>query len=74
MSTGQAQKRLLRSDARKRQVQLESLSRREVILDENGHAWQSDGYGLWYRAYDGDGISSYELAQLSGPSKVLEGK
>lgn len=43
-----------------------------VIIDSNGDAWQKSGYlGDWYRAYDGDGVSSFHLAQR-GPVDLLK--
>ena len=45
-----------------------------VIIDSFGNAWQKSGYlGRWYRAYDGDGLSSFEVAQR-GPVTFLQGE
>lgn len=56
------------------QIQLDKLEARSVILDRDGDAWQAGGVGsvgmFWYRAYGGEGISSFELAQR-GPIKVV---
>ncbi|GGH34075.1 hypothetical protein [Microbacterium album] len=45
---------------------------RAVIIDEYGHAWQKSAYlGFWYRAFDGDGISAFELAQRAGKPRQV---
>ena len=74
MSTGLRQKAVLRTDVRKRQTRLDELPDGTVITDESGHAWQYGGRGYWYRAFDGDGFVSYDLAQRVGKFKVMEAK
>jgi hypothetical protein len=57
----------LRRDLVRRQVGLDALGDRAVVIDEHGDAWQKSGYlGLWYRAFDGDGVDSFALAQRVG--------
>jgi hypothetical protein len=53
----------LRPDLARVQKKLDSLPFKSVIIDKDGQAWQYGFPGYWYRAYDGDGISSFELAQ-----------
>lgn len=65
-------KGLLRPDLQKTQMRLDGLPPGEVIIDQFGHAWQS-GRTHWYRAYDGDGLSSFELAQCVGEFEVVGG-
>lgn len=63
---------VLRTDLARHQKQLDKLKRRAVILDAHGCAWQ-ESRGCWYRAFDGEGISSFELAQNVGRVTVLTG-
>lgn len=43
-----------------------------VIVDKYGDAWQKSGYlGYWYRAFDGDGLDSFALAQRAHPVKLV---
>lgn len=54
-----------------RHRKLDSLNPGSVILDERGHAWQSDSC-YWYRAYGDDSmVSSYDLAQSIGAITVI---
>lgn len=54
-----------------RHRKLDSLNPGSVILDEHGHAWQSDTC-YWYRAYGDDSmVSSYDLAQMIGAVVVV---
>lgn len=58
------------------QRRLDTLTDRAVIVDSHGDAWQhgsvgSHDYGHWYRAYDGEGRSSWEAAQIIGPDFVV---
>lgn len=67
----------LRPDIHKTQVLLDSLEAGAVIVDRYGHAWQYGGgmgsgeAGYWYRAYDGEGTSSFFLAQAAESVTVL---
>lgn len=65
----------LRGDLAKAQKQLDGLPNGSVIIDRNGDAWQYGSVGRdvawWYRAYDGDGISSFQLAQRAEIVKVV---
>lgn len=54
----------LRPDLHKLQVKLDSLPERSVVLDSHGDAWQQ-GSDYWYRAFDGEGRSSFEVAQIA---------
>jgi hypothetical protein len=54
----------LRPDLHKTQVKLDSLPPRSVVLDQNGDAWQM-GSDYWYRAFEGNGQSSFEVAQIA---------
>lgn len=61
----------LRSDLQRAWTILDKAPDRAVIIDSNGDAWQKSGYlGDWYRAFDGDGISPFFLAQR-GPVELL---
>lgn len=53
----------LRPDLQKTWEQLEKLPPRSVVVDEFGDVWQSGGYGYWYRAFDAEGITPFEMAQ-----------
>lgn len=59
-----------RPDIHRAQVALDELPHGAVVIDKYGHAWQS-ARGIWYRAFDGDGMSSWDIATL-GPFKPLE--
>lgn len=53
---------------------LDELPPRSIVTDTQGDVWQQgtvidDGY--WYRAYDGEGRSSWEAAQWMGPRIVV---
>lgn len=62
------------------QIALDMLPSGSVVLDRNGHAWQSSGAGgggagsvsaYWYRSYGDDNqVTSWELAQ-SGPCHLM---
>ena len=55
----------------RRHIKLDSLNPGSVILDERGHAWQSDDY-YWYRSYGDDSmVSSWDLAQMIGAVVVV---
>ena len=67
--------KLLRSDLQRSWGALERLPDGAVVVDEFGAAWQQGvlrGRGFWYRAFDGDGISAFELAQR-GKFRVIGG-
>ena len=61
----------LRSDLQRTWEQLENLPAHAVVLDAHGHAWQKAGLGYWYRAFDGNGLSSYEVAQSAETVTVM---
>lgn len=64
---------MLRPDLQRSHIAMDSLPDRAVVIDGDGSAWQKSGYlGLWYRAFDGNGTSSFEVAQR-GPVRVVEG-
>lgn len=47
--------------AEREQIKLDALPSRSVVLDANGHAWQTDGI-YWYRAFGDDSmIGSWEM-------------
>lgn len=54
-----------------RHRKLDSLNPGSVVLDEQGHAWQSDRT-YWYRAYgDSSMVSTWDLAQSIGAVIVV---
>lgn len=62
----------LRPDLQRKWEELDDALDRAVIIDKRGDAWQKSAYlGYWYRAYDGDGISSYQLAQNADGARFL---
>ncbi|MCZ4066485.1 hypothetical protein O1W71_02225 [Microbacterium sp. H37-C3] len=63
----------LRADLQRNHVNLDKLGDRAVIVDAYGDAWQKSQYlDTWYRAFDGDGVSSFELAQNSAGMRVMD--
>lgn len=63
----------LRPDIHRTLLKLDDIADGAVVTDQYGHAWQKGAFlGFWYRAYDGDGISSWELAQRAGSIHVLK--
>lgn len=60
----------LRPDLHKLQLTLDSLQPRSVVLDKHGDAWQQ-GSDYWYRAFDGVGRSSFEVAQVAESVDLL---
>lgn len=62
----------LRPDLQRNWVKLDDAPDRAVIIDQHGDAWQKCGYlGNWYRAFDGNGVGSFELAQNSFKATFL---
>ncbi len=53
----------LRRDLNRLQIKLDEAPNLALVVDAHGHAWQKSAIGYWYRAFDGDGISSFQLAQ-----------
>lgn len=54
----------LRPDLARMWKKLDAAPGLAVFIDKHGHAWQKSAYlGMWYRAFDGDGISVWQLAQ-----------
>lgn len=68
MSAGQSS---LRPDLHRTQLKLDGLARGAVVVDSRGDAWQEGFPGYWYRAYDGEGKSSFQLAQIAESVRVL---
>lgn len=67
------QQPLLRPDLHRAQTKLDDLPKGAVVVDEHGAAWQFGGI-YWYRAFDSDQpASSFELAQVIGSFRVVEG-
>lgn len=63
----------LRPDLARLQRKLDDMPDRAVIVDQHGDAWQKSGYlGYWYRAFNGDGVDSFALAQRAHPAKVKQ--
>lgn len=47
--------------AEREQIKLDALPSHSVVLDANGHAWQTDGL-YWYRAFgDSSTTGSWEM-------------
>lgn len=60
----------LRPDLARLQRKLDDMPDRAVVVDQRGDAWQKSGYlGFWYRAFDGDGVDSFALAQRARKAK-----
>ena len=57
------------------QKRLDALPARSVVIDRQGDAWQCGGVGtvgmFWYRAYGGEGMSSWEAAQVMGANVLV---
>lgn len=53
----------LRPDLHRMLLKLDAAPDRTVVIDKHGDAWQKSEYlSSWYRAFDGDGISNWDLA------------
>ena len=67
----------LRADLHRTHLKLDTLPAGAVVIDKHGDAWQCGGVGsagmYWYRAFDGEGISSFQLAQRAESVTVLSG-
>lgn len=50
---------------------LEKLTRGAVVIDAHGDAWQCGGLGYWYRAFDSDGVATWNAAQFMGHFEVV---
>ncbi|OIU88627.1 hypothetical protein [Microbacterium sp. AR7-10] len=53
---------------------LDDLPARSVVIDGHGDVWQQGpamDTGYWYRAYDGEGRSSWDAAQVMGAKVVV---
>jgi hypothetical protein len=65
----------LRADLQRTWEQLDSLPARTVVVDKHGDAWQCGGVGrvgmFWYRAFDGEGISAFQMAQRAETVTVV---
>jgi hypothetical protein len=62
----------LHPDLHRTLLKLDALADGSIIVDKYGHAWQKGTIvGTWYRAYDGDGHSSWDVAQWTHPVHVL---
>ncbi|MCC4266275.1 hypothetical protein [Microbacterium schleiferi] len=61
-----------RPDIARNRASLDALPDRAVIIDAHGDAWQKSAYlDTWYRAFDGDGVPAYTLAQNVGTVSVM---
>lgn len=62
----------LRPDLARMQQKLDAAPDKAIIIDGHGCAWQKSGYlQEWYRAFDGDGTSSWILAQNAEGARFL---
>lgn len=68
----------LRPDIHRALLRLDELPAATVITDQYGHAWQNGSragdHGYWYRAFDSDSISTWQLAQRVGGFSILDTK
>lgn len=62
----------LRTDLARMQVALDKAPDRAVVIDKYGDAWQKSGYlGYWYRAFDGNGVTSFNLALYGDGAQII---
>lgn len=63
---------LLRPDLERRQIQLDKLPPKTVVIDERGDVWQK-GSADWYRAFDAESETSFVAAQVMERVTILDG-